>query len=136
MGAAGKSSWTAFFYACMVFAGGIAVGVLGQRLYSSTLVVARAQPLAPDDWRKRQVADMQTRMKLTPVQVEALDRIYNETRGEWRQVREKYKPEMKAIYDRQVAKTKSMLEPSQIPEYEKILVERERRGKESDSKRH
>ncbi len=80
------------------------------------------------------MAEMKSRVHLVPEQEEKLNGILDESKMLFDQVREKYRPEMRAIYHAQVAKVKAMLSPEQLPEYEKILAERERARAEAEKK--
>lgn len=116
------SSLTLFLYGALIFLGGTGVGVLGHRLYSTSSVSATSKPV-PDEWRKRFTADMKTRVGLSDEQMGKLSSTLDESKALFDQVRQKYHPEMSAIYDAQVTKIKSMLSPEQLTEYEKILEE-------------
>lgn len=116
------SNFVLFLYGALIFLGGTAVGVMGYRLYSTTSVSAISKP-APDEWRKNFTADMKTRVGLSDEQIAKLNSTLDESKALFDQVRQKYHPEMSAIYDAQVTKIKSMLTPHQLEEYEKILEE-------------
>ena len=116
-------------YGALVFASGIAVGALGHRLYSASVTIAAAAPRGPEEWRQRFTAEMRSRVKLDSEQAARLEEILDESRELFHQVKEKYRPEMKAIYDAQVGKVKAMLRPDQLPAYEQILEE-QRKGRQ------
>lgn len=127
-----RSHWSLALYAALIFAGGSAVGALGHRLYSSSPVIAKSvAPPTPDEWRKRFTAEMTDRVRLSPEQLTSLSSILDESRTLYQQVKEKYRPEMRAIHDAQVGRIKTMLRPEQLKEYEKILAEREARAKQN-----
>jgi len=122
-----RSHFPLWLYALLIFAGGTAVGALGHRLYSSTTVNATAATSKkPDEWRQSFCAQMKSRVKLDAEQMTKLDAVLDESKILFNEVRAKYRPEMKAIYDAQVAKIKTMLTPAQLPEYERILEEQQR----------
>lgn len=112
-----------------VFLTGTAVGAFGHRLYTVKSVIASpAQPpRSPDEWRRQFMDEMHTRLKLDSEQVTQLGTILDDTRVKFRAVRDKYKPEMKALHDEQVNRIKSMLTESQRDEYARIIVEREKK---------
>ncbi len=77
----------------LIFASGAVLGVFGHSLYAVTTVVSKSNP-KPEELRKRRLAEMQTRMKLSDEQVSKINSIYDETRAKFHEVRERYKPEM------------------------------------------
>lgn len=124
-----------WLYGLMIFSGGAAVGALGHRLYSASSVTATAGPLRPDEWRKRFTAEMKTRVQLDDAQMDRLNVILDESKQLFDQVRSKYHPEMKAIYDAQVQRINDMLNEQQRAEYAKIREEqRMAREKEKGGK--
>lgn len=124
-----------WLYGLLIFSGGAAVGALGHRLYSASSVTATAGPLRPDEWRKRFTAEMKTRVQLDEAQMERLNVILDESKQLFDQVRAKYHPEMKAIYDAQVQRINDMLTEKQRAEYAKIREEqRIAREKEKSGK--
>lgn len=111
----------------LVFGSGIAVGVFGRGYFDSTTAKANVArpPQTPDDYRKAYLEEMSKRLTLTPVQKEKLNEVLDETRAKFREVRERHKPEMKAIQDEQVEKVNAMLTEPQRAEYAKMRAERE-----------
>lgn len=112
-----------WLYGLLIFSGGAAVGALGHRLYSASSVTATAGPLRPDEWRKRFVGEMKTRVELDDSQMDRLNVILDESKQLFDQVRSKYHPEMKAIYDAQVQRINDILTEKQRAEYAKIREE-------------
>lgn len=119
-------------YGLLIFGGGLAVGAMGHRLYSANAVSAVTRPPAPEEWRTKFVGEMKSRVGLDAQQLTQLDAVLDESRELFHQVREKYRPEMKAIYDSQVTKIKSILKDSQQAEYAKILEEQKRAREKRD----
>lgn len=126
-----RKSWTAALYVLLVFAAGVAAGVLGQRVLSGPQVSASAAAKAPSpaDFRKKHVGEMRTRLKLTDEQVVSLNKILDHTRDQFRAARERARPEMDRIYQDQVQRITGMLKPEQRPEYERIVEEHDRQRK-------
>jgi phosphorylcholine metabolism protein LicD len=116
-------------YLALVFVSGIAVGALGYRYYATQTSSAKTRPRTPEEFRAHYLKDMQTRLKLSSPQLADLEKILDETRNKFREVREKYAPEMKAIQDEQVSRINSILSPEQQAEYAKMRQEREERRK-------
>jgi Spy/CpxP family protein refolding chaperone len=117
-----RTSLTAGLYLVLLFFSGIAVGAFGLHLYTQGSVSARN----PDEFRRRYIAELQTKLKLTDDQVNKLGPILDETRRRHRELMEKHRPEMKAIQDDQVGKIRAILMDSQQSEYTKLLEEREK----------
>jgi len=122
------SNATAALYVVLIFLSGVLVGGFGYRLYSASSVNA-ARARSSEDYRVRYVTEMRNRLKLSERQVEELNAILDATRERWREVRERYKPEMKSIQDEQVERIRAILDPAQRTEYEKMRAEREERSK-------
>ncbi len=118
-------------YAALIFVSGVAVGVFGQRLYSANVVTATKAAPRSDDWRKRYMDEMQTRLKLRPQQVTKLNMILDETRTLFHEVHERSKPELDTIRMQQIDKIKQMLDEGQRPEYDKMRAEREQNMQKS-----
>jgi len=121
-----RSTLTTSVYLALLFLGGLAVGVFGHRLYTLNSVNANVDPRNPKEFRRRYVAEMRTRLKLTDDQVSRLGPILDETRQRHQQIMDKHRPEFKAIQDEQVRKIRQVLTDSQQAEYTTMLDEREK----------
>jgi hypothetical protein len=117
-------------YMGLVFASGAVLGVFGERLHTATTVIA-AKTKNPEEFRKKVVAEMQARLKLSQQQVVKLNTIYDETRVQFEETRQKMKPVYRMIGEEQTSKVRSMLTPDQRVEYEKMHKEREERQKQT-----
>jgi Spy/CpxP family protein refolding chaperone len=125
------SRLTIALYVGLIFASGVVLGVFGHSLYAVTIVRSNPnQPPKPEDVRKKTLAEMQNRMKLTDEQVAKINSIYDETRARVHEVHEKYRPQMDAITKDQRDKVRTVLSPDQVGEYEKMLKERDEREKQ------
>jgi hypothetical protein len=111
--------WTVALYMALVFACGGVVGAFG--------VSANVGQRNPEEFRKRFMADMKTRLQLTDDQAAKLSVLMDETRSRFRDVREKFEPEMQKIREDQRQKISELLSPSQQAEWQKIMDERQRR---------
>jgi Spy/CpxP family protein refolding chaperone len=120
-----RTSLTAGLYLLLLFFSGIAVGAFGLHLYTLNSVRATG-PRDPNEFRKRYIAELRTKLKLTDDQANQLGPILDETRRRHRELMEKHRPEMKAIQDEQVTKIRAILMDSQQSEYTKLLEEREK----------
>ena len=121
-----RSSLVTGIYLLLLFLSGVAVGAFGLRLYTLNSVNASVNPRNPEEFRRRYVAELRARLKLTDDQVSQLGPILDETRQRYHDLHEKHKPEMKAVQDEQVRKIRALLTDAQQSEYTKLLEERER----------
>jgi len=112
-------------YLCLVFVSGIAVGAFGLGLYRTRTVNATSGPMGPDEMKRRYVDDLKTRLKLNTGQVQNLEGILHKTDGRYRELREKYRPEVRAIHEAQVQEIRAILSGTQQGEYDKMRAERE-----------
>lgn len=121
------NQWTAALFAVLLFAAGIVVGVLGHRYYAASVVNA-------SDFRHRYVAEMQSKLKLTSDQVSRLETILDDTKAQFKAVRDSYRPAMLKIKNEQISRVKSILTPEQVPIYEQMVADHERRAREQDAR--
>jgi hypothetical protein len=115
-----RSNLVVGLYLALVFASGTAVGFFGHMLYRPA-PARTAGKGSPEEFRKKLLDDMRTRLKLSDEQVRQVDAIYDGTRREYV---EKIKPQMKALTDQQVEKVRAVLSEPQRVEYEKWRAER------------
>ncbi len=115
----------------LVFLSGLAVGALAFRYYAKKTAVTEEHrtPRNPKDFRAAYTADMTSRLKLTAEQLARLNAILDATEAKFKAVRDRTRPEMKAIQEDQVAAISAMLTPEQKIEYDKMRKEREERRK-------
>jgi hypothetical protein len=123
-----RSRLSVALYLGLVFASGIAVGGFGH-WYTARTVSAKSSKHSPEEYRRMYVGEMQSRLNLNKVQLEQLGVILDQTRELFKQLNEKHRPEYKAVQDLQVERIRSILEPAQQSEYEKLRAEREARRK-------
>jgi hypothetical protein len=124
------SRLTIALYVGLIFACGVVLGVFGHSLYAVTVVKSNQfQRPRPEEVRKKTLAEMQSRMKLTDEQDSKINSIYDETRARVSEVHEKSRPQMDAITNDQREKVRGILSPEQVSEYEKMLKERDERQK-------
>jgi protein CpxP len=123
------SRLTIALYVGLIFACGVVLGVFGHSLYAVTTVNSKG--LKPEELRKKRLAEMQSRMKLSDEQFAKINSIYDETRARFHEVRERYRPEMDALEKAQRDKVRAVLSPEQVTEYEKMLKEQEERQKQN-----
>jgi hypothetical protein len=117
--------------ALLLFACGIVVGALGHRYYVTGVVNAKA---SPDSFRQRYLSEMRSRLNLTPAQVEKLEAIMADTKAQFKALREASRPQMAEIKRQHVEKVKGILTPEQLPTYEQLVSEHERRAHEAEQR--
>jgi hypothetical protein len=83
-----KNKTSAILSMALVFVSGALLGGLGYRAYSSTATGSR-RPLSPTDWRKRNLAEMHSRLKMDDQQFAKLGQLYDRFEDEFRKVVEK-----------------------------------------------
>jgi len=120
-----RTSFTTILYLAILFFSGVAVGAFGLRLYTLNSVRASGRP-NPEEFKRRYIAELRTRLHLTDDQVAKLGPILDETRKQFREMHEKHRPELKAIQDEQTQRIRALLNDSQQAEYSRFLDERER----------
>ncbi|HUS05038.1 MAG TPA: hypothetical protein VMZ52_01990 [Bryobacteraceae bacterium] len=125
---------TVTFSIVAVFVSGVLVGAFGHQLYTVKTVIAKVATNNPEEWRKKYVTEMQDRLKLDAGQTQQLNSILDQTRARYREVKERYRPEMKQIHEEQIQKVRAILNKEQQPEYDKLRRERDQRMIEANKK--
>ena len=90
----------------------------------------RAGPAGDAAESRRQLQEMETRLKLVPDQVQKLVAILDTTRNTFRELNDKHRPEYEAIQSHQREQINGLLNDVQRSEYQKMLKEREERRKQ------
>lgn len=116
-------------YFSLVFASGIGLGGFSHWLYSARTVEANLQPPrrspgSPEEFRRRLIDEMRTRVTLSDDQVAKVNEILDDSRTRFREVQGRIDPEMKAIREQQIERTRAILSVDQKAAYEKFLAER------------
>jgi hypothetical protein len=125
-----RSNFTIALYLTLLFLSGLIVGAYGYRFITVNPVATRASRRpSEEEWRKQYLTEMQTRVKLTPDQLQKLNVLMDETRSRFHEERQKHNGVMKTIQDQQTDKVRAMLTDTQRPEYEKLRAERDQRAK-------
>jgi hypothetical protein len=124
-----NSQGIAWLLAVLLFSSGALVGALTHRYVVSNSVVN-----ASDVMRKRYVDEMQTRLSLTPAQVNQLQAILDDTKAKYKAVRDAYRPAMLEVKGQQIQRVKSILTTRQVPIYEQLLADREKRSQEEEER--
>ena len=134
-----KSSLAVTLSMLAVFASGTVVGALAYRLYMVRTVSAGAgvsQPKreTPEEWRRRYMGELTERLRLSQNQVSQINLILDDTRDQYRAVKERVKPEMEAIHKHQVERISTLLSAEQKTAYDQFRDEREKARREAERK--
>ena len=125
-----RSGMAAALYLLLTFVTGTAVGSFGFWLYTTRSVKADTRKATSEDFRRRYLNEMETRLKLVPDQVQKLVAILDTTRNTFRELNDKHRPEYEAIQSHQREQINGLLNDVQRSEYQKMLKEREERRKQ------
>jgi uncharacterized protein YlxW (UPF0749 family) len=120
-----------------IFGSGIVVGAFGYHSYTTKTVTATAAvppKRDPDDWRRRYIEAMRTRLNLEQAQLGQLNAILDQTKARFKDLKERQKQETDEIRAEQLERIRGMLTAAQRPEFEKFREERERKMKEQAAK--
>jgi len=122
-------------YLSLVFLSGILVGGVSYRVYSLKTVSAStaSRRPSPEEFRRRYVNDMRTRLKLDDKEVAQLEQILDQTQAEFHQLHASMNAQAQAIQNQQVARIKAILAPDQEAGYDQFRAEREKRRKAEKS---
>ena len=119
------------FYLLLIFGSGIVVGGFASRLFWPQPVhgtnPGTPPKLTPEEWRRNYVKELQTKLNLTPDQLNELNQILDDTGSKVHAEHDRDKQALKTIREEQVAKVRSILSEAQKAEYEKLRQEHERR---------
>lgn len=128
-----RRNWTVALYLSLVFACGLAVGAFGHWLYANNTVSAKSGKIqarsTPEEFRRRYVDEMKTRLKLDDQQLSRLNAVLDGTRAKFEAMKERHKPEVKQIQQEQVDQINGFLNDGQRAEYQKMRQEREDKAK-------
>ena len=116
-----RSRLAVVLYLLLVFLSGAVVGAVGHRFYYKEKFTPPPRP-TPEEFRRRYMEEIRTRLKLTDEQVRQIEAILDETR-------DRYRAQMRAVQEEQTARIRAVLNPAQQAEYEKMRQEREKRRK-------
>lgn len=127
-----KSQSSLFVSLILVFASGMAVGAVGHYLYTAKTVNATSLPPPnADSFRKQFVEDMSNRVGLKDDQVGRMNTVLDQTRLQYKEVRDRMKPDMNRIKTEQIEKINAILTPDQRKLYEQLRLVREEKSKQT-----
>ena len=114
-------------YVTLVFLSGSVVGAFSHRLYTLNSVTAASNRRSPEEFRKKYLGEIQSRLTLNPDQVAKVNEILDNTNRRYKELRDRSAPEMKTIQDEQVESVNAILSVQQRAEYQKFREERNKR---------
>lgn len=120
-------------YVLLVFLSGVLVGSVGYRLYNakvSAASISAPHKLTPEEWRRRRIEEMRTRLKLTDDQVTKIQGVYDEVKQLVSSFDQRSKAELKAIHEKQTLMVRALLTETQQVEYDKLRQEREEKARQ------
>ena len=123
-----KSRLSAAIYLSLVFLSGALFGGLSYRLYavnSVSAITGSSRP-TPEEARRRYIDSIRAKVNLDERQIEQVNRILDQTRSQFEQIRGKMHAEGQAIQNRQVDEITAILRDDQKPLYAEFRAERER----------
>ena len=129
-----RRSFAVPLYVLLVFLSGILVGSVGFKLYNTKVSAATTvnQPhrLSPEEWRKRRIEEMRTRLKLSDEQVNQVQGVYDEIKLLVGAYDQRSRAELKAIHEKQTQMIRALLNDHQKLEYDKLRQEREEKARQ------
>ena len=126
------SRLTLALYVGLVFASGVLVGFYGHRFIDVTEVSANARR-NPEEFRKRFIAEMKSRLKLTNDQSTQLNDVLDSTHIEFQNTRDSIEPALAKIREQQHQRILEILKSDQVAEYEKMRRERDERARQENA---
>ena len=118
----------------LVFSSGVAVGTVGHYLYTAKSVNATSLPPAtPDSFRNQFVEEMRLKVGLQGDQLTNLIKVLDETGLQYKEVRDRMKPDMKRIKNEQIEKINAFLSPDQQKLYQQLRADRDEKSKKAKS---
>ena len=129
-------------YMGLVFVSGTVLGVFGDRYYDSVQNDQRrgnkgkgkGDRMSPEEFRRRYMEFMETRLSLSAGQVKSLTQILDETQGAMDDLMRRTVPEQQALRQRQTDRIRGILNDEQKGQYEVLLKEREERERNKRNK--
>jgi hypothetical protein len=134
-----RTTQSTALYVALVFLSGVVVGGFAHRLYTLSTVMAGPTSPKPDEFRRKYLDEMRSRLGLSAEQLSKINSIldstktrYDEVRAKWdKEAKVKAKPELKAIHEDQIQKIKGLLSETQQAEYDNFRAEREKRRQQN-----
>lgn len=121
-----KSRSSAVFYLLLVFASGILVGVVSNRLYLTTTASANATPRTMAEYRQRFFTEMRQKVGVRDDQIAPITNELDFTKKRFDELHAQEKPLHDQIQQGHIARMKALLDDKQKGLYDEWRAERER----------
>lgn len=121
-----KTKTTTTFYLLLVFASGILVGAVSNRLYTTSTASASSRRETSEEWRKRYLVTMKEKVAVTDAQIAVVDKLIVDARRKMDALRAQEKPIHDKIQQDLIEDIRSGLSDRQRSAYDIWRAERER----------
>ena len=108
---------SAILFWCVDCSGGFVCGVVDPLLYPGSPEPATSRK-SPEDYRRGYVEELRVRLNLNAEQLLKLNGVLDQTRAQYKDVRDRMKPDMNRIKSEQIEKINSLLSTDQQQKYE------------------
>ncbi len=113
-------------YLVLVFASGILVGVVSNRLYATSTASANSSPRNMSEFRKRYLDGMRSRVGASEAQIAAITKQLDETKKKYDDLAAMEQPLHDKIQEDHIQAIKDLLSPQQNVAYDNWRAERAR----------
>lgn len=121
-----RSRFGIAFYLVLVFASGILVGIVSNRLYATSTASANSSPRNMSEFRKRYLDGMRTRVGASEAQIAAITKQLDETKRKYDELAKQEQPLHDKIQQEHIDDIKALLTPQQVIAYDNWRAERAR----------
>lgn len=128
-----RSRFSIAFYLVLVFASGILVGIVSNRLYATSTASANS-PRNMSEFRKRYLDGMRTRVGASEAQIAAITKQLDETKRKYDELAKHEQPLHDKIQQEHIDDIKSLLTPQQVIAYDNWRAERARAKQQQQQK--
>ncbi|HLK17617.1 MAG TPA: hypothetical protein VKT81_01640 [Bryobacteraceae bacterium] len=115
-------------YMFLVFISGGVVGALGYRMYSPPAAHTE-QRLNPEAWRKKYMDELNSRVNLTPEQVQKMNALLDQSDASFTAARNQHHEAVEKIKEDHRARVRGLLTADQLPKYEQFNADMDARAK-------
>ncbi|HEX4276973.1 MAG TPA: hypothetical protein VHZ74_16565 [Bryobacteraceae bacterium] len=113
-------------YLGLVFASGILVGIVSNRLYATSTASANTSPRSMSEFRKRYLDGMRTKVGTSEAQIAAITKQLDETKRKYDELAAQEQPLHDKIQQEHIDDIKKILTPPQVIAYDAWRADRAR----------